>query len=150
VKLTAQKDTTLDNDYVHVQYRELTPEIHKIFQICEDSGSILQCEKDKVIYKIDLNDILYIEWVDSKSCVYTKDGIYSTPHSLTQLEEILFGRHFIRISKMALVNLFKVESIANSLYFRLIAKMINGEKVVVTRHYRSALLSAIHELAKEV
>lgn len=150
MKLTSQKDTTLDNDYVHVRYRELTPEIHKIFQLCEGSGSVLQCEKDGTIYNVDVNDILYIEWVDNKSCVYTKDEVYSTPHSLSRLEEILNGRHFIRISKMALVNLFKVGSIANSLNFRLMAKMINGEKVVVTRHYRSALLSAIHELAKEV
>ena len=150
MKLTARKDENLDNDYVDVRYRELTPAIHKIFQICEDASFILLCERDDATYRVDVDDILYIEWVDSKSCVYTKDEIYVMSAPLNQLEETLKGRHFIRISKMALVNLYKIKSVSNGLNFRLTAEMTNGENVIISRHYRSALLAEIQKLAKEV
>ena len=150
MKLTAKKDTTLYNDYVTVRYRELTPAIHQIFQICEDTGSILLCEKDSTTHRVDVNDIFYIEWVDSKSCVYTKDEVFTMPTPLNHLEESLRNWHFVRISKMALVNIYKIKSISNGMQFRLTAGLLNGEKVVINRHYRKGLLYAINNLAREV
>jgi len=150
MKLTAQKDEFLDNDYVDVRYRELTPEIHQIFQICENAGSILLCKKDNAIHKIDINDIFYIEWVDSRCCVYTKDEVFYLSVSLKQIEESLARQQFVRISKMALLNVYKVKSLANGLHFRMTAEMANGEKIIVGRRYREDLLEAISRLAKEV
>ena len=150
MKLTARRDETLDNDYVDIRYRELTPEIHQIFQICEEMSSILLCEKDNSTHRVDVNDVLYIEWVDSKSFVYTKDEVYMLPTSLNQLEKSLKGKHFIRTSRMSLVNIYKIKSVSNGLHHRLSVEMINGESVVINRSYRRALLDAIHEHAKEV
>ena len=149
MKLTAQKDATLDDDYVDVRYRELTPAIQQIFQICENAGSVLLCEKDNATHRVDVNDVLYIEWLDGRTCVYTRDEVFIMPIPLSQLEEALQGWHFIRISKMSLVNIYKIKSVSNGLHFRLTAKVANGENVIISRHYRGALLSAIHELAKE-
>jgi len=148
--LTAQKDISLDNDYVDVKYRELTPTIHRIFQVCDDTVSVLLCEKDNAKYKVDVNDVLYIEAVDRKSCVYTSDEVYIMQTPLNQLEEILAEQYFVRISKMALANIFKITSISDGLHYRLTAEMVNGEKVVISRHYRNTLLDSIQKLAKEV
>ena len=150
MKLTARKDATLDNDYVDVRYRELTPEIHKIFQICENIGSIFLCEKNGSEYRVDANDVLYVEWVDSRCFIYTKDDVFTMPIPLKQLEEALEGRNFARISRNVLVNVYKVQSVSNGLNFRLTIEMTNGEKIVVNRTYRSALLGAIQELAEKV
>jgi len=149
MKLTARKDITLDDDYVDVRYRELTPTIHQIFQLCEDTSSILLCEKDNDTHKVDTDDVFYIEWVDRKSCVYTKDEIFTMPTSLSQLEEALASKYFVRISRMALLNICKVKTVSNGLEFRLTAEMLNGEKIIINRSYRSALLEAIQELAEE-
>lgn len=150
MKLTARKDITLDDDYVDVRYRELTPAIHQIFQLCEDTSSVLLCEKDGATYKVDINDVLYIEAVDRKSCVYTSDDVFVIPTPLSQLEEDLIKQHFIRINNMTLVNIYKVKSVSNSLHYKLTAEMANGENVVVSRHYRNLLSNAIHELIKEI
>ena len=150
MKLTTRKDVNLDDDYVDVKYRELNPTIHQIFQLCEDTSSVLLCEKDGSTHRVDTNDVLYIEWVNRKSCVYTKDEVFTMPTSLSRLEEALIQKHFIRISRMALLNIYKVKSISNGLNFRLTAEMVNGEKIVINRSYRGALLEAIQEAAKEI
>jgi len=150
MKLTAHRDTHLDDDYVDVRYRELTPEIHQIFRICENTGAVLLCEKEGAEHKVDINDVLYIEWVDSRCCVYTTIDVFTMPIPLKQLEEALEARHFVRISRNALVNVYKVKSVSNGLNFRQTAEMVNGEKIVISRHYRGALSAAIAFLAKEL
>ena len=150
MKLTARKDVTLDDDYIDIKYRELTPAIHQIMQICQDASSVLLCEKDGASHRVDTNDVLYIEWVDSKSCVCTSDDVFTMTASLQQIEDTLNARHFIRVSKMALVNIYKIKSVANGLHYRLTAEMVNGENIVISRHYRGALLDAINELARGV
>jgi DNA-binding LytR/AlgR family response regulator len=62
---------------------------------------------------------------------------------------MLKGRHFIRISKTMLANIYKIKSVSNGLNFRLTAEMLNDEKLIISRHYRGALLTAVHALAKE-
>lgn len=148
--MTARKDETLDDDYIDIRYRELTSVIHQILQLCDDEGSVLLCEKDSTTYRVDTDDVYYIEWVDRKSCVYTKDDVYTMPISLSQLEEVLARKHFVRISRVALINIYKIKSVSNGLNFRLTAEMINGEKIVVNRYYRNVLLESIQELAEEV
>jgi len=150
MKLTAQKDITLDDDYIDIKYRELTPAIHQIFQLCEDTNSVLLCEKDGSTHRVDTNDVFYIEWVDRRSCVYTKDEVFTMPTSLSQLEEALMKKSFVRISRMALLNVYKVKSISNSLNFRLTAEMTNGEKIIINRSYRGSILEAVQKMAEEI
>jgi DNA-binding LytR/AlgR family response regulator len=150
MKLTARKDETLDDDYIDIQYRELTPAISEIFKICNEAGLVLLCEKDGATHNVDINDVLYIEWVDNKSCVYTKDEVFIMHTPLSRLEESLKDRHFVRTGKISLINIYKIKSVSNGLYYRLTAEMVNGENVVISRRYRGALLEAIHNLAKEV
>jgi len=150
MKLTARKDGTLDNDYVDIRYRELTPTIHQIFQLCEDTSSVLLCEKDGTTHKVDVNDVLYIEAVDRKSCVCTKDDVYTMSTSLSQLEETLVCKNFVRINRMTLLNIYQIKSVSNGLEFRLTAEMTNGEKIVVGRRYRENLVEAINEIAMGV
>lgn len=150
MKLTTQKNPELDDDYIDIKYRELTPVIEQILHICRGERSLLLCEKEGAAHNIDLHDILYIEWVDDRSFVYTKDEIFTMTPSLTSLEASLTDLHFIRISRTCLCNLFKIKAVSTGLNMRLTAEMVNGERVVVSRHYRDGLLTAIHRLAMEV
>ncbi len=150
VKLTAQKNPGLDDDYVDIKYRELTPALEQILHICEGERSVLLCQKEGATRNIDLHDILYIEWVDDRSFVYTTDEVCTLSLSLAALETSLINRRFIRISKTCLCNIFKIKSVSTGLNMRLTAEMVNGEQVVVSRHYRNGLLTAIHKLAREV
>lgn len=150
MKLTVIKKPELEEDLVHIQYSELTPQLSQILQICEDGNSVFICEKDGTNHKIDLHDVLYIEWVDNKCCVYTKDDIFTISLSLVKLEESLGKLHFIRISKNCLCNLFKVKSISNGLNMQLTVEMTNNERVIVSRHYRGGLLKAIHSLSRRI
>lgn len=150
MKLTSSKNPSLDDDFVDIQYRELTAPIQQIIELCSQSSQTLLGELDEKTYPIDISDILYIEWVDGRSCICTADAVYTSAQSLSQLEQRLRERAFVRVSKPMLVNIHKVKWLSSMLNMKLMAELTNGEKVAVSRHYRNHLLHKIHEMGKGV
>jgi len=148
MKLTINKDPSLKDDLIDIQYRELTAPISRIVELCNQGSQTLIGEIDEKTYPIDISDILYLEWVEGRSCICTADKVYTSAQTLSQLEQSLGERGFIRVSKPVLVNVHKVKWLSSMLNMRLLAELINGEKITVSRRYRSHLLHKIHEMGK--
>lgn len=133
-----------------IQYRELTTPINQIIEICNQNSQVLLGEIDNKKYLIDVSDILYIEWVDGRVCICTTDNLYTSTQTLSQLEHSLSEKYFIRISKPMLVNIRKVKWISSILNMKLMAELINGERVSISRHYRNDMLNEIYKMGKEL
>ena len=56
-------------------------------------------------------------------------------HKLYELESKYEGKSFFRCSKSVIVNLMKIESIKPALNSRFMAKLTNGEVVIISRQY---------------
>ena len=98
---------------------------------------------DDRIYEVPVSDIFYIESVDNKGFIYTKDNVYETKQKLYELEELLKEKHFLRISKSMLLNLMKVSAIKPALNSRFTAQLQSGEQVVISRKYVPELRKAL-------
>ncbi|MCR5153546.1 MAG: LytTR family transcriptional regulator DNA-binding domain-containing protein [Lachnospiraceae bacterium] len=83
---------------------------------------------------VDKRAIYYIESVDKKTFVYTRDNCYETKYRLYELEEML-GGYFARCSKALIVNLRKVKKVASQLGGRMDAILLNEETIVISRAY---------------
>lgn len=86
-------------------------------------------------YNIPLEDIFYFESVDEKTFIYLKDDIFETDMRLYELEHQLADSRFVRISKSTLLNIEQVLSVRALLNGKYEAKLKNGEKSIISRHY---------------
>lgn len=91
------------------------------------------------IHLIAPSDIYYFEYVDQKVFAYGKTKVYESKNKLYELEEQLANTDFIRVSKSCILNLNKIGSLAPSLGGRFEARLKNGEKVIISRQYVTAL-----------
>lgn len=89
-------------------------------------------------------DILYIDILDHKARVVAKGGHAICYTTLNQLEKELDGRVFFRCHKSYLLNLQAVQTIAQDY-----AVVSNGDRVPVSKHRRSELLSAFARFLRE-
>lgn len=80
-------------------------------------------------------EILYVESVDKRSFVYTKEMVYKSEKRLYQLEEDLREYDFVKASRTCLVNMNELECIKALANSRLEAVLTNGEKIIVSRTY---------------
>ena len=84
------------------------------------------------------DSIYYIESVDKRTYVYTKDGCFETKYRLYELDELL-NKNFFRSAKAMIVNIRKIRSVKAEINGRMTAELLNGEKVVIARSYVKAL-----------
>lgn len=94
---------------------------------------------DKCTYQISIWDVFYIESVDRKSYIYTKDKVYQSDFPLYILHSQLPDDVFIRISKSCVLNVNVLEHIGTLSNSKLEATLSNGEKVCVSRTYVSEI-----------
>lgn len=113
---------------------EKTSDIQAAIDILEGNrGSIaVLCDGSTVMCR--KADIYYVESVDKRTYIYTKENYYETKYRLYELEQML-GGYFVRCSKAMIVNLRKVKSVKSDIGGRLETTLLNGEEIIISRSY---------------
>ena len=91
--------------------------------------------KQEETYILDVSKIIYIEAMERKTFVYTKDEYYESKLKLYEMEERLMQCGFFRVSKSCLVQLHNIKSIKNDIDRKLRLTLESGEQIMVSRQY---------------
>lgn len=86
-------------------------------------------------YKLQYNDIYYVEALEHQTFLYTVDDCFTSKDKLYKLEISLLPYGFIRSSKSMLVNLNKIVSLNNIANSKMVALLTNKEEIIVSRKY---------------
>ena len=113
---------------------EKTPDILSAMDLLENGSGGIPVIRDRQTYLCRLTQIYYIESVDKRTYVYTKGDCYESRDRLYELEEKL-GFYYVRISKSMIVNLRKIRNVSAEPGGRMLAVLLNGERVVISRSY---------------
>ena len=131
------------NELVLIRCHAVTDEVREIASFVRSRQGSISGARDGRQYEIALPDIYYIESVDGKTFLYTKDQVYETAYRIYELEDRLKSGHFLRTSKSMLLNLMKIRSIQPALNGRFAAVLQSGEEVIITRSYVKGLKAAL-------
>lgn len=89
MKISIDIDNTIQDTEIKVSCRTLTPEIEKIIATLRMINQQIMVEKDRETYVLDVAKIMYIEAVDRKTFVYTKEDCFESKLKLYEMEERL-------------------------------------------------------------
>ena len=117
-----------------IRAAEKTSDILNAIDLLENGSGGIAVTKDRSTYFCKLTMIYYIESVDKHTYVYTKGDCYESRDRLYELEEKL-GTYFVRISKSMIVNLRKVRNVSAEPGGRMVAVLLNEERVIISRSY---------------
>lgn len=129
-----EKVDSPEKEEAFIKAQSNTEDIKAAIEILEGGKRKLPLIKDGETILCETTAFYYIESVDKRSFVYTKDDCFETKLRLYELEETL-GAYFLRISKSMIVNLKKIKGVKSDLSGRMEATMLNGEKIVISRSY---------------
>lgn len=90
---------------------------------------------DKNMYVVKISDIEYIEGLSKGCYLHTKDQEYLCKYKLYELEELLIGTAFIRISKSIIVNITYINYVLPEFNSRYLVIMKSGIKLILSRKY---------------
>lgn len=138
MKITIEELEEGEEEEVIIKCHDMTPELLRIVSRLKAQNALLAYDGNE-IHRVRPSDIFYIEAVDNKTFLYLKEHVYESKQKLYEMEEILAGYDFLRISKSVIVNLSKVRSLSPALSGRFEATLENGEKVIISRQYMGDL-----------
>lgn len=95
---------------------------------------------DKILLT-DIADIIYIGLFDKKTVIKTKDKLYESKESLSQMESKLPKKVFLRVHRAFLVNLSYINEIEPWFNSTVTLVMTDGSKIPVSRTYVNVLKS---------
>lgn len=139
MRIVMEEDGTLAETHVLIRCRKATPQVMRLVAALRAFEQKLTGEREGQTYLLEAAQVLYIESVDKRTFLYTRDGVFETPLRLYELEERLASWDFVRAAKSMIVNFSRVQSICPDLGGRLRLTMETGEVVGVSRQYAPAI-----------
>ena len=134
MKVIIEKAGSKEEEQALIRAFDITGDIKTAAELLEGESGNLPVTLDGKTYILKHNAIYYIESVDKKTFVYTKDACYETKYRLYELEKLLLG-YFMRCSKATILNLKKVKAVKSEMSGRLNATLLNNEVIVISRSY---------------
>lgn len=128
-----------EEDEIMIRCRHLDKRLLKLIYAIKAGEEKITVLHDGNYFQVAPEEIYYFEAVDNKVFLYLEKEVYETKRKLYELEQIFQGTDFFRASKSCIVNLAKVKSLSPAFNGRFEAFMRNGERVMISRQYVSAL-----------
>lgn len=125
---------TKEQEQALIRATEKNADIMNAIDLLENGSGGITVTRDGNTYLCKLTQVYYIESVDKRTWVYTRDGCFESRDRLYELEEKL-GMYCVRVSKSMIINLRKVRNVSAQTGARMIAELLNGEKVIISRNY---------------
>ncbi len=136
MKIDIRKITDGEESVV-IRYKEPNPTVNRIIEILDSDAAKLWGKTDSETVSIDLSEILYLESVDDRVFVYTKDKVIRIDGSLNSFMNGAKSEVFFRCSKSMVININRVLSLKSLSSNRIDATMEGGEHIIISRRYAS-------------
>ena len=139
MRISIHTDDRAGDTEIVITCRQLTPEIERVLatlRILNQQLMVSKCEESIIL---DVSAILYIESVDRKTFVYTKDSVYESKLKLYEIEARLCESGFIRANKSCLIQIRQIKSLRSDLDRRIRVTFESGEQILVSRQYADEL-----------
>lgn len=140
------KESGLAENYLELHYDKLDDETREYISRIDKTVAYIEGSCDEKKVNIPVSDVLYFESVDRKTFAYTEDRTIEFRDSLRELLERFGDIGFVRISKSAVVNVYKIDHLQGDLNMRVLIFLKNGEKLIMNRGYRREFFEELERI----
>lgn len=147
MKVILKENKTKSDIEVLIEYPKMSETVSRIEHAVKSVDNAVRClDDDGNICVVRVSDIFYIESVEKQIFIYTKDKIYRAELQLYQYAEKLYSFGFEQISKSCILNINRLVSVKPVFNSKMEAKLENGEKVLISRSYISAIKRRLEKM----
>lgn len=146
MRFVRTKENGLPENYLELHYDKLDEETEEYITRIDRSLAHIEGSCDDMRVTVPVSDVLYFESVDRKTFAYTDSRTVEFRDSLRDLLDNFGDVGFVRISKSAVVNVYKIDHLQGDMNMRVIIFLKNGEKLIMNRGYRKEFFEMIEKM----
>lgn len=147
MKIIRKENTNKNDIEILIEYPKMNKIVSRIEAAIKSVDSVVACsaENDQTLF-VAVSEIFYIESVDKRTFVYTKDQVYRTDSPLYLLAEKLYTFGFEQISKSCVLNINVMTSVRPLFNSKMEAQLTNGERVQISRTFIPFIKKRLEEM----
>ncbi len=135
MKIFIEEPAAGEEDQVIIRCRQMSRELLQFINNLKTQKPNIVGLDGSDIHRLDIDDVYYFEAVDNKVFIYCREKVFESKYKLYEVEEMLAGGDFLRVSKSAILNLQRISFLSPAYSGRLEASLDNGEKIIISRQY---------------
>lgn len=135
MKIFIDTDSEKSEMEITIRCQGLSPQLDRVMALLRMMNMQLTGKLQGETHLIDAAKVLYIDTVEKKTFLYTREAVYETNLHLYELEEQLSTGSFFRINKSCIINWNHVTSLKADIDRKIRVTMDNGERLMVSRQY---------------
>lgn len=120
---------------VIVEYPEYDKTVDRLISKIRNMSINFTGRADGKTVSIDISDIYYIENVERKIFLYSKQDVYRYDGNMSDIDSAIADTDLVRISRTCFMNVSHLKEIMQIKNSHLEALLDNGEKLIVSRKY---------------
>ena len=148
MKITVEHIKEGENEII-LKCKNLDEEMLEILELLKERSFKIPAKTDEGIYMTEPNKIYYIETIEGKTFIYTKDNVMEINYSLMELETKYMSFGFTRINKSQIVNIYYIKSLKALINSKIKLTLKSDEQLIVSRHYNFRLKESLGILKGE-
>ena len=138
MKVTLRQEAGAEREII-IRFDTMDDDVRAVLELLSLRDQRLVVSDRGTLRLIDPPEVLYCESVDDHTFVYTAAGVYGVGQSLTAIADAFARLGFFRCSRSMVVNLTAMKTLKSAANGRIIATLVNGERILVSRRYAGAL-----------
>lgn len=137
-------DSSYSEPKIIILTAAMTEEVNIIVsKLSKETPQLISGIKDEKVELIEQDDLIRVYANSGKVFAVTDKGEYTLRLRLYEMEEILDGKRFVRISNSEIINLKKVENFDLNFTGTICVRLTNGTITYVSRRYVSKIKSIL-------
>lgn len=146
MRLIKTKEDGLKENYLELHYDQLDDETKEYISRLDNTLSNIEGTVDDRHISVPVTDVLYFESVDRKTFAYTEKMCIEMRDTLKNVLDNYSDTGLIRISKSAIVNVYKIDHLQGDINMRVIIFLKNGEKLIMNRGYKKEFFAELEKI----
>ncbi|WP_295067070.1 LytTR family DNA-binding domain-containing protein [Ruminococcus sp.] len=146
MKLIKTKERGLKENYLELHYDEINDETKELISRLDTTLSNVEGTCDEKHVSVPVTEVLYFDTVDRKTFAYTDKMCIEMRITLRNVLDNFSDAGLIRISKSAVVNVYKIDHLQGDINMRTTIFLKNGEKLIMNRGYKKEFMTELERI----
>ena len=146
MKLIKTKERGLTENYLELHYDEINDETKEVISRLDTTLSNVEGTYDEKHVSVPVTEVLYFDTVDRKTFAYTDKMCIEMRITLRNVLDNYSDAGLIRISKSAVVNVYKIDHLQGDINMRTTIFLKNGEKLIMNRGYKKEFMTELERI----
>ena len=146
MKLIKTKERGLKENYLELHYDEINDETKELISRLDTTLSNVEGTYDEKHVSVPVTEVLYFDTVDRKTFAYTDKMCIEMRITLRNVLDNYSDAGLIRISKSAVVNVYKIDHLQGDINMRTTIFLKNGEKLIMNRGYKKEFMTELERI----